>query len=61
MWPKRKSRRKSLVDPTASGIKTAEVQPSQFAEGPISLQFGNLEKGARGEPIKWRKVEIRPL
>jgi hypothetical protein len=44
-----------------NGVKTAEVQHSQFAEGPISLQFGNLEKGAPGGPVKWRKVQIRPL
>jgi hypothetical protein len=44
-----------------NGLKTADAQHAQFAEGPISLQFGNREKGAPGGPIKWRKVEIRPL
>ena len=44
-----------------NGIKTVDVQHTQFTEGPISLQFGNREKGAPGGPIKWRKVQIRPL
>jgi len=44
-----------------NGIKTVDIQHTQFTEGPISLQFGNREKGAPGGPIKWRKVQIRPL
>jgi len=35
---------------------------SQFASGPVALQFGNLPpKGDPGGSIKWRKVQIRPL
>jgi hypothetical protein len=44
-----------------NGTKTADVQHTQFTEGPISLQFGNREKGTPGGTIKWRKVQIRPL
>ena len=44
-----------------NGTKTVDVQHAQFAEGPISLQFSNREKGAPGGAIKWRKVQIRPL
>jgi 3-keto-disaccharide hydrolase len=44
-----------------NGVKTADIQNSQFSEGPFSLQFGNLDKGAPGGPIKWRKVQIKPL
>jgi 3-keto-disaccharide hydrolase len=44
-----------------NGIKTVDVQHGQFPEGPISLQFGTLEKGAPGGAIKWRKVQIKPL
>src|ERR1043166_9256792 len=44
-----------------NGSKTADVHHSQFSEGPISLQFGNGDKGIPGGPIKWRKVQIRPL
>jgi hypothetical protein len=44
-----------------NGTKTVDIQHSQFLDGPFSLQFGNLEKGAPGGAIKWRKVQIRPL
>ena len=44
-----------------NGIKTVDVQNSRFPEGHISLQFGNLDKGAPGGAIKWRTVQIRPL
>jgi len=44
-----------------NGIKTVDIQHGQFPEGPFSLQFGNLDKGAPGGPIKWRMVQIRPL
>jgi Domain of Unknown Function (DUF1080) len=44
-----------------NGVKTADIQHSQFTEGPFSLQFGNLEKGAPGGAIKWRKVQIKSL
>jgi Domain of Unknown Function (DUF1080) len=44
-----------------NGIKTVDIQHGQFPEGPFSLQFGNLDKGAPGGPIKWRKVQIKPL
>jgi hypothetical protein len=44
-----------------NGTKTADVQHAQFMEGPISLQFGNREKGTPGGAIKWRTVQIRPL
>jgi hypothetical protein len=44
-----------------NGIKTVDIQNGQFLEGPVSLQFGNLDKGAPGGAIKWRVVQIRPL
>jgi 3-keto-disaccharide hydrolase len=44
-----------------NGTKTVDVQHAQFTEGPISLQFSNREKGSPGGPIKWRRVQIRPL
>ena len=31
-----------------NGTKTVDVQHAQFTEGPISLQFGNREKGSPG-------------
>jgi hypothetical protein len=44
-----------------NGTKTADAQHGQFAEGPISLQFSNPEKGAAAGAIKWRTVQIKPL
>ena len=44
-----------------NGIKTADIQHTQFTEGPISLQFSNREKGTPGGAIKWRKVQIKAL
>ena len=37
-----------------NGVKTAEVEDSQHASGPIALQYG-------GGVVKFRKVEIKPL
>ena len=54
--------RGSKVTVTLNGTKTAEMDHSQFASGPVALQFGNLPpKGDPGGSIKWRKVQIRPL
>lgn len=44
-----------------NGVVTAYANNSQFAQGPFSLQYGPGVKGATSGPIKWRKVEIRPL
>ena len=44
-----------------NGVQTASITDSSFASGPLSLQFGNRDKGAPGGAIKWRKVEVRPL
>jgi len=43
-----------------NGVKTAELQHSQHAQGPIALQFGNRGKEPGGA-IKFRKVQIKPL
>ena len=44
-----------------NGVQTASVQDSKHASGPFALQMGPGVKGAQGGPIKWRKVQIRPL
>src|SRR6059036_1072185 len=44
-----------------NGTKTVDIQHGQFPEGPISLQFGSLDKGAPGGAIKFRKVQIKSL
>jgi hypothetical protein len=46
---------------TLNGAQTASVQDSKHASGPVALQYGAGVKGATGGPIKWRKVQIRPL
>jgi 3-keto-disaccharide hydrolase len=44
-----------------NGVQTANVQNSQFAQGPFALQFGNGPNDAPGGVIKWRKVQIKSL
>jgi hypothetical protein len=44
-----------------NGVQTASVQDSKHAAGPLALQYGAGVQGAQGGPIKWRKVQIRPL
>ena len=44
-----------------NGTVTVGVQDSKFPAGPFALQFGAGVKGVTGGPIKWRKVEIKPL
>lgn len=44
-----------------NGVVTVSTQHGKFASGPFALQFGSLPKGAPGGPIKWRKVQVRPL
>lgn len=44
-----------------NGVVTVSLQDRKYASGPFSLQFGNGAKDAPGGPIKWRKVEIKPL
>jgi Domain of Unknown Function (DUF1080) len=43
-----------------NGQKTVELKDSKFASGPFTLQFGNHGKEP-GAPIKWRRVQVRPL
>ena len=44
-----------------NGVQTATLDNSRFAAGPFALQWALGVKGARGGPIKWRKVQVRPL
>ncbi|HSF20912.1 MAG TPA: DUF1080 domain-containing protein [Burkholderiales bacterium] len=43
-----------------NGVQTVNIQNSQFAQGPFSLQFGNRDK-LPGGAIKWRKVQVKEL
>lgn len=44
-----------------NGVETVNIQDSKHPAGPIALQYGAGVQGAQGGPIKWRKVQIRPL
>jgi hypothetical protein len=44
-----------------NGVQTVSVQDSKLASGPFTLQFGPGVQNAHGGPIKFRKVQIRPL
>ena len=39
---------------TLNGVRTADVQDSKLASGPIALQYA-------GGVVKFRKVQIKPL
>jgi hypothetical protein len=44
-----------------NGVQTVAVRNGKFPSGPFALQFGPGVKGATGGPIKWRKVQIKPI
>jgi len=44
-----------------NGVQTVNINHSQFAQGPFSLQYGSGPKETPGGAIKWRKVQIKPL
>lgn len=42
-------------------VTTVTARDAKFANGPFALQFGPGVKGVTGGPIKWRKVQVKPL
>jgi hypothetical protein len=44
-----------------NGVVTVSTQDSKLSSGPVALQYGFGVNGATGGPIKWRKVQIKPL
>ena len=44
-----------------NGVQTVSIQDGKHASGPFALQYGGGVQGAQGGPIKWRKVQIRPI
>jgi hypothetical protein len=44
-----------------NGAETARLVNAKHPSGPFALQYGAGVNQARGGPIKWRKVEVRPL
>ena len=52
----------SLMTARLNGVQTASGQHTKLQEGPIGLQYAaGGANGAQGGPIKWRRVQIRPL
>jgi len=54
------SLRGSKMTVVLNGTKTAETDQVASPKGPFALQFGNQPKSPGG-PIKFRKVQIKPL
>jgi hypothetical protein len=44
-----------------NGVQTASVQHAKFAQGPFALQYGAGAKNLEGGPIKWRRVQVKPI
>jgi hypothetical protein len=44
-----------------NGVQTASIQHARFAQGPLALQYGAGAKNVVGGPIKWRRVQIKPI
>jgi len=44
-----------------NGVQTVNIQHRKFTQGPFALQYGAGAKNTVGGPIKWRKVQIKPL
>jgi len=50
-----------LLTVKLNGVQTVSLRNGKYGSGPFALQFGPGVKGVTGGPIKWRKVQIRPL
>jgi Domain of Unknown Function (DUF1080) len=44
-----------------NGVQTVKMENGKFPSGPFALQYGAGVQGVTGGPIKWRKVQIKPL
>ena len=53
--------RGSEVAVKLNGTVTVRMQNDKFKSGPFALQYGLGVKDVQGGPIKWRKVQIKPL
>ena len=51
----------NVITAELNGVQTVRFQEAKFLEGPIALQWGTLDKNVPGAPIKFRKIEIKPL
>jgi len=44
-----------------NGVETVNIRNDKHSSGPFALQYATGVKGAVGGPIKWRRVQIKPL
>jgi hypothetical protein len=46
-----------------NGVTTVDIEEKKLnlASGPFTLQYAAGAQGAQGGPIRWRKVQIRPI
>jgi len=44
-----------------NGVQTVDFQQAKLVQGPLALQYGTGAKNAEGGPIKWRRVQVKPL
>ena len=44
-----------------NGVQTVDFKQAKLAQGPLALQYGLGAKNAEGGPIKWRRVQVKPL
>src|SRR5688572_1368132 len=44
-----------------NGVQTVDIQHAKFVQGPLALQYGAGAKSVEGGPIKWRRVQVKPL
>ena len=51
----------SMIMANLNGAETVHFHEAKFLEGPIALQWGTLEKNVPGGPIKFRKIQVKPL
>jgi len=44
-----------------NGVETVNIQHAKFARGALALEYGSGAKNVEGGPIKFRKVQVRPI
>jgi len=42
-------------------VQTVDFKQAKLAQGPLALQYGLGAKNAEGGPIKWRRVQVKPI
>jgi hypothetical protein len=53
--------KRDIITAELNGVRTVSYEDDKFQQGRIALQWGTLANKVPGGPIKFRKIEIRPL